>query len=122
MKITSATYGDFYLRYYKGTETSKPYYKVWIVLDKPYKFKHGNTMILWLRPSWLKGNIEKSYKFHKAVPNKHAMDVRTIRGITLEKHGSKYLIMATMDDVFLYYKTHDILRTVEILEHIWAKL
>lgn len=117
LKITSKKYGEFYLDYSSGGERGKGFYRVWIVLDKQLESKQ-DEMILWER----KSSSRKTPRSHNAVPVRSAIQIRTLRRLTLEKKGNNQIIMALLDDEAGYSEAEDILESVGILEHIWAKL
>jgi hypothetical protein len=122
MKITSLNLGEFYLMYHFGNDYENAYFRVWIVLDKPYSHTKGNKMLLWRKHSQNIRHFIGPPRVHPAVPTELIAQIKTLLKITLERHNNKYLIVAKMTTRSLSPKAYDVFRTVEVLEHIWAEL
>jgi hypothetical protein len=121
LKITSARHGEFYFDFRTGGESGHGYYRVWIVMDKKRRNKLQRH-ILWESPSWINRSLGL-YRFpHPTVPLDLVARVNSLRRITVEGHKKAKLIVAILDDAPWQSESDDIIRTVEILEHIWAKL
>lgn len=122
MKFTSSRFGEFFMDYYPGNDSENPYYGVWIVLDKPRVRIDRRRTTLWSKPSWFKRTFGDPPKPHHSVPLNLVTQIKTLRKISIEGYNKKYRIVAILNDDWLYSETHDLLRTVEVLEYIWAKI
>jgi hypothetical protein len=121
MKFTSKRYGEFYMRYLWGGE-SAAHYKIWIILDKLNEDVDGQQVTLWEKTTWPQRKFSTPPKLKKYVPKNWISQVNTLRRINIEGYDGMNIIVATLNDQQLSSETKDILRTVQILEYIWAKL
>jgi hypothetical protein len=120
LKITTSNLGDFFLSYIQETEHEAAHYLVWITSDKGGPSPLVSKMTLWKRP--YKSIYGKWIYFDSPsyVPVARAYDIKTLEWIALELVESQFRIIARLKDEWLQSETDDLLKTVEILEEIYA--
>jgi hypothetical protein len=120
LKFTTANLGEFYVKYNPEEENESAYYLVWITSDKGGPSPIVSRMTLWKRP--YKSILGKWLYFDSPpyIPVISANDIKNLKWIVLEMFGSQYRIIARLSDEWLHSETDDLLKTVELLEEIYA--
>jgi hypothetical protein len=121
LKITSTKYGEFYINYrFSGGDKPPSNYEIWIASDKTDPNADRSGMLLWERPVKLITGTWSYFESPPYVHHKKASEIKTLTQIALDWYGEYYRILATLTDRWPYSETDDLLKTLELLEEIYA--
>jgi len=122
LKISTSNLGEFFLKYHPEREDASGYYIIWITSDKSIPVMGAPSLTLWSKP--YKPILRDWHYFPSPpyVPTAKANEIKTLKWIIMDWSGTEFRIMAWLSDEWLQSETDDLMKTVEILEEIYARM